>query len=198
MGLLLSSCRLTSYRHRQSWCLDTGYLPGEVPSYSLYRSLHRLPAFCLKLGPIIANLLRTGWRIHLTVEIRAELTPPNLEQRFRAEKENLMKSIRNLVTVAAITGTAMLAGCATSQKIQVVQAGDPTLSCASLKEEIGKLDKAQAEIDSKKGVTGTNVAAALFWLPGLAYTYYDAGEAQRLISDRKSGLTTIYNSKKCN
>lgn len=32
-----------------------------------------------------------------------------------------------------------------------------------------KLDKAQAEIDSKKGVTGTNVAAAIFWLPGLAY-----------------------------
>ena len=109
-----------------------------------------------------------------------------------------MKSIRNLVTIATMTSTVMLAGCATSQKIQVVQPGDPNLSCTALKDEIGKLDKAQAEIDSKKGMTGTNVAAALFWLPGLAYTYYDAGEAQRLITDRKSGLTTIYNNKKCN
>jgi hypothetical protein len=62
---------------------------------------------------------------------------------------------------------------------------------------LGKLDKAQADIDSKKGVTGTNVASALFWLPGLAYTYYDAGEAQRLINERKSGLTKMYNDKKC-
>ena len=109
-----------------------------------------------------------------------------------------MKSIRNLFTIATMTSSVILAGCATSQKIQVVQPGDPNLSCAALKDEIGKLDKAQAEIDSKKGMTGTNVAAALFWLPGLAYTYYDAGEAQRLITDRKSGLTTIYNNKKCN
>jgi hypothetical protein len=35
----------------------------------------------------------------------------------------------------------------------------------------------EADIESKKGVTGTNVASALFWLLGLAYTYYDAGEA---------------------
>jgi hypothetical protein len=99
-----------------------------------------------------------------------------------------------LVTLAA---TGLLFGCATSQKVQVVQPGDQNLSCNAIKEELAKLDKAQAEIDSKKGVTGTNVAAALLWLPGLAYTYYDAGEATRLISDRKSALTSTYNSKNC-
>ena len=108
-----------------------------------------------------------------------------------------MKYITALEKIVTIVGILVLTGCATSQKIQVVQPGDQNLSCGAIKEEIGKLDKAQAEIDSKKGMTGTNVAAALFWLPGLAYTYYDAGEAQRLISDRKSGLTTIYNNKKC-
>ena len=66
-----------------------------------------------------------------------------------------------------------------------------------VKDELAKLNKAQAEVDVKKGATGTNVASAIFWLPGLAYTYYDAGEAQRLISDRKSSLTTHYNNKKC-
>ena len=73
----------------------------------------------------------------------------------------------------------------------------PKPLCNAVKEELAKLDKAQAEIDSKKGVTGTNVAAAIFWLPGLAYTYYDAGEATRFISDRKRALTTIYNNKNC-
>ena len=99
-----------------------------------------------------------------------------------------------LVTVAA---SSLLVGCATSEKVQVVQPGDQNLSCNAIKEEFARLDKAQADIDSKKGVTGTNVAAALLWLPGLAYTYYDAGEATRLISDRRSALTAIYNSKNC-
>ena len=93
--------------------------------------------------------------------------------------------------------SALLFGCATSEKIQVVQTGDHNFSCSGLKDEIAKLDKAQSDIDSKKGVTGTNVAATLFWLPGLAYTYYDAGEAQRLITDRKSALTKTYNDKQC-
>ena len=108
-----------------------------------------------------------------------------------------MQSILKITSIVAFATAALLGGCATSQKIQVIQPGDPNLSCEALKGEISKLDTAQADIDSKKGMTGTNVAAALFWLPGLAYTYYDAGEAQRLISDRKSGLTNIYNNKKC-
>lgn len=68
--------------------------------------------------------------------------------------------------------------------------------CA-IKEEAAKLDKAQTDVDSKKGATGINVAAAILWIPGLAYTYYNAGEATRLTSDRKSSLTTIYNNKNC-
>lgn len=97
----------------------------------------------------------------------------------------------------SVTASCLLLGCATSEKIQVVQPGDNQLSCNTINSEFVKLDKAQADIDSKKGMTGTNVAAALFWLPGLAYTYYDAGEAQRLITDRRSALTTVYNNKNC-
>ena len=91
----------------------------------------------------------------------------------------------------------LLAGCATSPKIQTVQPGDPNLSCDQLKNELARLDQAQQDVDSKKGVTGTNVAAFLFWLPGLAYTYYDAGQASEAIGQRKSHLTTIYNDRGC-
>lgn len=87
-------------------------------------------------------------------------------------------------------------GCATSQKIQVEQIGDSNLSCDQLQQELKRLEQSQADIDSKKGLTGTNVAAALFWLPGLAYTYYDAGQATELIIARKSYISGLYN-KKC-
>ena len=99
------------------------------------------------------------------------------------------------LVVAVMSG--LLFGCATSQKIQVVQPGDQNLSCHAITQELARLDQTQAEIDSKKGVTGTNVAAALLWFPGLAYTYYDAGEATRLVSDRRSALTSVYNNKNC-
>ena len=107
-----------------------------------------------------------------------------------------MKSARRIDLMIAAIAAAGFVGCATSEKIQVVQPGDSSLSCDGLKDQLAKLNKAQAEVDAKKGATGTNVASAIFWFPGLAYTYYDAGEAQRLISDRKSSLTTHYNSKK--
>jgi hypothetical protein len=94
--------------------------------------------------------------------------------------------------------TPLITGCATSKKLQPVQLGDNKLSKEQLMNEIHKLDLAQKEIDSKKGMTGTNVASALFWLPGLMYTYYDAGEATRLIAERRSHLTGLYNQKYAN
>jgi hypothetical protein len=108
-----------------------------------------------------------------------------------------MSSISKSILAVASISIVMLAGCATSTKIQVVQPGDNKLSCSDLTVELAKLNTAQADIDSKKGATGTNVAAALFWLPGLAYTYYDAGEAQKLISERRSVLTGFSNNKNC-
>ena len=91
----------------------------------------------------------------------------------------------------------LISGCATSQKIQVVQPGDNKLSCEQLSNELEKLEEAQAEVDSNKGMTGTNIAAALFWLPGLAYTYYDAGQAVEALNGRKSHLASIYNENEC-
>lgn len=101
------------------------------------------------------------------------------------------------IYVAAMIGALALGGCATSPKVQVSQVGDTTLTCHQLKEQLGELDKAQADVDGKKGVTGTNVAGAVFWLPGLAYTYYDAGQATDKINERRSHLSDIFMQKKC-
>ncbi len=104
---------------------------------------------------------------------------------------------KTAILASVVIASLVIGGCATSRKIQVVQAGDNSLSCGQLKTELEKLDQAEQEVESKKGATGTNVAAALFWLPGLAYTYYDAGQATQAIADRRSHLTTVYNSKNC-
>lgn len=107
-------------------------------------------------------------------------------------KTKLKQSITCLLIMTII---AVLSGCATSSKIQPVQIGDNQLTKEQLLAEINRLDQSQQSVDSNKGVTGTNVAAALFWLPGLAYTYYDAGEATRLIEQRRAHLTSLYNQK---
>ena len=91
----------------------------------------------------------------------------------------------------------LVMGCATTQKIQVVQPGDNKMTCEQLTADLERLGEAADSVQGKKGATGTNVAAALFWLPGLAYTYFDAGQAMEAISARRSHLTGLYNDKDC-
>ncbi len=92
---------------------------------------------------------------------------------------------------------AFLCGCATSEKVEERQIGDSSLTCDQIKAEYVKLDAAQKDVDSKRGVNTTNVAGALFWLPGLAYTFYDAGQADDAIRHRRDNLTDLYDQKKC-
>ncbi|MBS0286621.1 MAG: hypothetical protein JSR17_04955 [Proteobacteria bacterium] len=103
-----------------------------------------------------------------------------------------MKLVSKILLAGSIV---LLSACSTSPKTQVVQMGDNSLSEQQILNELARLDKTEKEINSKKGVTGTNVASFLLWWPGLAYTYYDASEAQKLIEQRRSHLTALYNQK---
>ena len=79
----------------------------------------------------------------------------------------------------------------------MVQPGDNKMTCEQLSGDLERLDEGADAVQGKKGATGTNVAAALFWLPGLAYTYYDAGQALEAINARRSHLTKLHNDKDC-
>lgn len=109
------------------------------------------------------------------------------------------RMFRNVYVRAAapLIGLLALSACSTSEKVQARQIGDSSLTCEQILAENAKLDAAEANIDGKKGATGTNVAAALFWLPGLAYTYYDAGQAEELILERRAWLAELYDQKNC-
>ncbi len=104
---------------------------------------------------------------------------------------------KSVIAVGCLISLFLLSGCATSRKVQVVQFGDNKMSCDQLQSEFQKLDQVERDVDSKKGMTGTNVAAGLFWMPGLLYTYYDAGQATQAIQDRRAYLTKLYNDKNC-
>lgn len=102
-----------------------------------------------------------------------------------------------MIGASCLSGLLTLSACATSEKIQAKQIGDTDMTCEQIVAENERLDAAQLEIDSKRGATGTNVAAAIFWLPGLAYTYYDAGQADQLIMERKAWMAQLFDQKGC-
>jgi len=101
--------------------------------------------------------------------------------------------ISKAITLAAVA--LFVSACATSPKVSVVQANDSNLTKEQLLAEIQKLDDTTQKIDSKKGFTGTNVASALFFLPGLVYTHMDANAATSLVDQRRNHLMALYNQK---
>lgn len=105
--------------------------------------------------------------------------------------------MKNIIVPALLASLLVMAGCATSEKVQSVQLGDRDLSCQQIQAEMARLDESQAKVEGNKGATGTNVAAAIAWLPGLVYTYYDASKATEAISARRSHLTDIFENKNC-
>ena len=104
---------------------------------------------------------------------------------------------RTAAVLALVWSLTVLSSCAASRKVQVVQTGDRGLSCSQLAAEMKKLDTAQAQVNANKGATGTNTAAALFWLPGVFSTYYDAGQATKQINQRRTHLRTLQRQKGC-
>ena len=107
------------------------------------------------------------------------------------------RNVKVLAAAAAASLVALSSGCSTSDKVQAKQIGDREMDCRQLRQELDRMDVAQQKVDDNRGMTGTNVASALFWLPGLAYTYYDASQADDLISERRSWLSQLYDEHKC-
>lgn len=91
----------------------------------------------------------------------------------------------------------LLAGCASSVSVEKVQSGDDAKSCDQLASAIQDADKFRKDAEGKKGVTGTNTAAALLFWPGLLVTYSDANAAIKAADQRKEYLTALRARKGC-
>jgi hypothetical protein len=116
-----------------------------------------------------------------------------------------------ILTIALVKGTVMqkgmvvvglgvaclVAGCATPTVVEVKQTGDASLSCSQIKDQLELADKYLKDAKKERTVTGTNVAAAIFFLPGLLGTYVNTEEAMNAAKERQALLNKLAERKKC-
>lgn len=103
----------------------------------------------------------------------------------------------NYLTVALVTAGLSLSACATPDVVQTRQPGDRNLSCAELVQAIEETDRFEEQARDERGVTGTNVAAAVFFWPALVGTYMNTEEAIEAAADRREYLNDLYDEKNC-
>lgn len=100
--------------------------------------------------------------------------------------------------LAVLSAALLLAGgCATPHVVTEKQAADNSLSCNALLKEMEEAEKYEEEARKERGVTGTNVASAVFFWPGLVATYLNTEEAIDAARDRQDHLNDLYQEKGC-
>jgi hypothetical protein len=90
-----------------------------------------------------------------------------------------------------------LSACATPEVVQVTQVGDEAMACEQLEAGIVEAQRFERDAREERGVTGTNVAAAILFVPGLVGTYMNTDEAIDAARDRQELLTDIHQKKGC-
>jgi hypothetical protein len=91
----------------------------------------------------------------------------------------------------------LLSGCATPHVVKSVQTADTALTCRQLETEMADADRFREAANKEKGMSGTNIVAALFFWPAILGTYSNANEAMAAADTRKAHLTGIHLQKKC-
>ena len=97
----------------------------------------------------------------------------------------------------ALSFVVLLSACCCPDVVETKKLGDENMSCQALQTEIKEIEKARQDLSAEKGVTGTNVAAAVFFWPALIATHSNVNDAVRALDNRKSHLVDIYNKKNC-
>ena len=98
---------------------------------------------------------------------------------------------------AAVVAAGLLAGCASPKVVKETQLGDESLSCGELKAQIAEAASFEQKARDERGVTGTNVAAAVLFWPALIATYSNTEDAIKAAERRQEHLKGIYRSKGC-
>ena len=104
---------------------------------------------------------------------------------------------KNSLIIAALTTGFLVSACATPTIVQEQQLGDDKLSCYQLQSEITEARRFEQAARDERGVTGTNVAAVLFFWPALLVTYSNASDAIEAAQNRQRNLQQIYSNKNC-
>ena len=106
-------------------------------------------------------------------------------------------SCRNILIVSTLLASTALLGCASPTVVQSKQSKDSEMSCASLKSAYVEAQDFEAKARKERGVTGTNVAAAILFWPAMIGTYKNTEDAIAAAKDRQKHLERIAADKKC-
>ena len=103
-----------------------------------------------------------------------------------------------LMTILAATiAAAFLGGCASPTVVESKQSNDRMMSCDALKTAYGEAKDFESKARKERGVTGTNVAAAIFFWPAMLGTYKNTEDAIEAAKERQKHLETVAAEKKC-
>ena len=102
-----------------------------------------------------------------------------------------------MTVLAATVATAFLGGCASPTVVESKQSNDRMMSCDALKTAYGEAKDFESKARKERGVTGTNVAAAIFFWPAMLGTYKNTEDAIEAAKERQRHLESIATEKKC-
>ena len=106
--------------------------------------------------------------------------------------------MKNLKLIAGVASLGLLVtACATPTVVETRQASDRNLNCEQLLAAIEETNDFEEEARDDRGVTGTNVAAAVFFWPALIGTYMNTEDAIEAAQDRREYLTELYEQRDC-
>jgi len=104
---------------------------------------------------------------------------------------------RSFFVLTTISATALLVSCASPQVVSVRQTGDADLNYKQIQESFADAQDFEMKARKERGVTGTNVAAAVFFWPALLGTYANTEEAISASRDRQRVLEKLALEKQC-
>lgn len=107
-----------------------------------------------------------------------------------------MKCMKKMMLPLTLIAALSLASCA-PKYTQATAKPVTDLSCAEIKDELGKLANIRAEAESKKGVSKENVLFALFFWPGIVVNEVDNRDVITKVDTRTADLVKAQSAKSC-
>lgn len=108
-----------------------------------------------------------------------------------------MSPHKNLKLVAFIAASMSLTACVSTQTVSEKQVNDSELTCSSIATRIGEVRAASNYAKANRGVSGANVAAALFFWPALLVNNSNTSNMIKSMESRETVLVGYYSSNNC-
>jgi hypothetical protein len=92
---------------------------------------------------------------------------------------------------------ALVTACARPEVVETRKVNDNQMTCDEIRSELEDARKFEEAARDERGVTGTNVAAALLFWPALLVTQANASEAIDAARERRDVLVELSDKKNC-